>query len=245
MKTCSVLPISNLTPFTMLDYPDNIACVVWFSGCNMRCHYCHNPQLVKGKGKHSVEEIMEFLNRRIGKLDGVVLSGGEVTLYPDIINFIREIKEKGFKVKIDTNGTRPNIIKELLDKKLIDYVALDYKAPSYKFTDVCVLKERDYNNFKQTLDMLINQNTVKFEVRTTVHTSLLQEDDITTIIEDLENSGYKGNYYVQNFVNHDEGQLLGNLKEQEKLLEINKIISTENVKVEFRNFPEKGAGSLK
>jgi len=230
----------------MLDYPDNVACVVWFSNCNMRCPYCHNPEIVKGKGNYSVEHVMEFLERRKGKLDGVVLSGGEVTLYKDIVNFIREIKKLGFKVKIDTNGTRPEIVKQLLDEELINYVAMDYKAPANKFNDVTGIKIKEFEHFKETINMLIAQDKVKFEIRTTVHIDLLQEDDINAIIDDLEQAGYKGGFYVQNYMDaNGDHPTLGNMGEQTRILDINKIKSSNNIKVEFRNFPEKGSGALR
>jgi len=225
----------------MLDYPDNMACVVWFSGCNMRCPYCHNPDIVKGKGKHTPEDVMQFLERRKGKLDGVVLSGGEITIYKDIVGFAKQIKEMGFKLKIDTNGTRPNIVKEFLDNNLLDYVAMDYKAPAYKFNSVTALKDQDFENFKKSLRMLIEYGKIPFELRTTVHIDLLQEDDINAIIDDLAAEGYKGGYYVQNYMDANGAHpTLGNLSKQSRILDISKIKSVEGITVGFRNFPEKG-----
>lgn len=221
----------------MLDYPDNTACVVWFSGCNMRCPYCHNPELIKGKGKFSSEDVMAFLEKRKGKLDGVVLSGGEVTLYKDIIGFIKDVKKLGFLVKIDTNGTRPNTVRQLLDEELLNYVALDYKSPDHRFKTVTSINE--FASFKETLSMLIDQDKVQFEVRTTVHTDILNEDDINDIINDLDTSGYKGTHYVQNYTNHDGAPVLGNLEPQKRLLNRDDLKTPNNFKLEFRNFPEK------
>ena len=108
------LPIYDVTPFTLLDFPGQTACIIWFSGCNMRCGYCHNPQIVKGVGDKSVEDVLAFLEKRRDLLNGVVLSGGEATLYKDIIPFVTKIKCMGYAVKLDTNGTRPDIIQEML-----------------------------------------------------------------------------------------------------------------------------------
>ncbi len=236
MQTCSstTLPIYDVTPFTMLDFPDNTACVIWFSGCNMRCPYCHNPEIVKGKGKTSIDDVFEFLNKRKGLLDGVVLSGGEATSYKDIIGFTEEVRKLGYKVKLDTNGTHPKIVKEMLDKELIKYLALDYKAPESKYVELT--KHKNFEKFSKTLDMLINQDDVTFEVRTTVHSDVINEDDINEIIKDLSNRGYKGTFYVQNYINNDTTPTLGNLPPQKKTIDINKLNIPSDYMVEFRNF---------
>ena len=106
-----VKPIENITPFSLLDFQDLCACIIWFTGCNMRCSYCYNPEIVFGKGKYNFEEAIQFLQKRINLLDGVVLSGGECTLHKELIPFVKEIKNLGFKIKIDTNGTYPSKIK--------------------------------------------------------------------------------------------------------------------------------------
>ncbi|MCW9026800.1 MAG: anaerobic ribonucleoside-triphosphate reductase activating protein [Thiovulaceae bacterium] len=121
--------IYDITKFTHLDYPEHLACIIWFSGCNMRCDYCYNSDIVFSKqGKYNTEDAIEFLKKRVNKLDGVVLSGGEATGHY-LYQFCEDIKELGFDIKLDTNGTYSRAVKELLDLNLIDYVALDYKAP--------------------------------------------------------------------------------------------------------------------
>ncbi len=112
----ATLPIYSVTPFTMLDFPGRTACIVWFSGCNMRCGYCHNPQIVKGKGRGDIKQVMDFLRKRAGLLDGVVLSGGEASVYPGLPDFIREVRDLGYAVKLDTNGLRPDIIRDFLEQ---------------------------------------------------------------------------------------------------------------------------------
>jgi len=189
--------VFDITKFTTLDYPDHLACILWFAKCNMRCSYCYNPQIVHGEGILSNEEILSFLKSRIGKLDAVVLSGGECTLNSDIVELCEEIKELGFKIKIDTNGLNPSVLKELIDFSLIDFIALDYKAPANKFKEVT--KNGSTEKFYKTLDMLIDKK-FPFEARTTYHSALLNEDDINSIILDLNQRKYTGTYYLQNYL---------------------------------------------
>ena len=229
-----VLPIYAVTPFTMLDFPDRTACIVWFSGCNMRCPYCHNPQIVKGKGRGDIQQVMTFLEKRQGLLDGVVLSGGEASAYPGLPGFIRRLKDMDYAVKLDTNGLRPDIISGFLQMGFLDYVALDYKAPPEKFKRVTGTEK--YDLFSQTLDLLCAQNSVEFEVRTTVHTDLLDEKDITLIIEDLARRGYRGLHAIQNFITSDERPTLGLMKAQERLLNIDSLPIPEQFNIVFRNF---------
>ena len=219
--------IHSITPFTTLDYPDKLACIVWFSGCNMRCLYCYNPQIVKSDEGISQSELFEFLTSRVGLLEGVVFSGGECTLNKDFLNLTKRVKELGFKLKIDTNGSNSNILKESIN--FIDYIALDFKAPKEKFK--FITNSNLYDEFIKTLKFLINLN-FPFEVRTTLHSDLLDENDISTMAKTLENLGYKNNYYLQNFL--DTGLNFGNLKESLNKFDINKIDSNLNIKL--RNF---------
>ena len=128
MKGNVSYPIYSITPFTLLDYAHKSACILWFAGCNMRCLYCYNPEIVLGKGTISFEKTLTFLNSRKYLLDAVVFSGGECLLHKNILELITEVKKMGFLVKIDTNGSKPAVLRELLKKRLIDYVALDFKA---------------------------------------------------------------------------------------------------------------------
>ncbi len=228
------LPIYSVTPFTMLDFPDKTACIVWFSGCNMRCPYCHNPVLVKGKGRGSIDEVMGFLKKRQGLLDGVVLTGGEASVYPGLPDFIRDIKALGYAVKLDTNGLRPDIIEKFLAEGFLDYVALDYKAPPAKFQAVTGVEK--YEAFEKTLSLLCAQDKVAFELRTTVHTALMDEGDISAIIEDIGERGYSGTYFVQNFIDDNDRPTLGNIGAQERVLDIKSLPEPKGFKVEFRNF---------
>jgi len=189
--------VYDITKFTHLDYPDHLACIVWLSGCNMRCDYCYNKDIVFAKeGSHTFVDVLEFLKSRVGLLEAVVLSGGEATMH-DLEEFCIAIKDLGFKIKLDTNGTDYKQIKKLIDLGLLDFVALDYKAPKEKFTQIT--HSNKYEEFSKTLDLLLDRD-FDFEARTTLHSDLLSEDDINNIIQDLKRRGYKNNYYIQSFL---------------------------------------------
>ena len=193
--------IYDITPFTHLDYPDHLSCIVWFVKCNMRCDYCYNKEIVFSKsGTICLSEIVDFLKTRVGLLDAVVLSGGEATAH-ELVYFCQIVKQLGFKIKLDTNGLNFQKIKELVDLNLIDFIALDYKAPFYKFEKIT--HSKDFESFEKTLDYLICKN-FSFEVRTTLHRDLLDENDINTIIEDLRQRGYKKSYFLQMFLETEE-----------------------------------------
>lgn len=231
------LPIYSVTPFTMLDFPERTACIIWFSGCNMRCPYCHNPEIVKGKGRGDIGQVLGFLKKRQGLLDGVVLSGGEASAYPGLPNFIKQLKALGYAVKLDTNGLRPDIIETFLAQGFLDFIALDYKAPPHNFKKVTGVDK--YDAFTKTLDLLCNQNDIPFEVRTTVHTDLTDEKDVQNIIDDLDQRGFNGHYYVQNFRADNDRPILGSLKRQKHVLNTEALVPSSRFTTEFRNF--KGA----
>lgn len=196
-NSLSAKVIYDLTSFTHLDYPDHLSCIVWFSGCNMRCDYCYNKDIVFAKdGKYSYNDILDFLKTRVNLLEAVVISGGEASSY-ELAPFCSKIKELGFKIKLDTNGTNFMHIKELIELNLLDYVALDYKAPEAKFTQIT--HSNKFDEFSKTLDYLIKSN-IKFEARTTLHAELLDANDINTIIADLKERGYKSPFYIQEFL---------------------------------------------
>ena len=227
-KESTVRPIYSITPFTLLDYPHKSACILWFAGCNMRCLYCYNPDIVFGKGIISFENALQFLKGRKQLLDAVVFSGGECLLHKKSISFITEVKKMEFLVKIDTNGSQPEVLKELIIKELIDYVALDFKAMPTKFEKIT--QSELFIPFEKSL-LLLLENKIPFEVRTTVHSDLLNKEDIVQMISYLENAGYTGNYYIQHFVNGTATiEKLGySFKEL-----VNENLSTEKIKVHFR-----------
>jgi len=227
-----MLPIYDVTPFTLLDFPGHTACIVWVSGCNMRCGYCHNPDIARsGKARVEQDDVFSFLKRRQGLLDGVVLSGGEATLYKELIPFARRIKNLGFAIKLDTNGTRPGIVRQLLAEGLLDAVALDYKAPLESFARLT--KCSAWEQFSATLDLLIAQNGVSFEVRTTAHRDLLDEGAIAAILRDLEQRGFHGDFYLQNY--RVAGGFMP-LSSQGAALDCAQIHTPAHFSLRFRNF---------
>jgi len=228
LKENASKPIYSLTPFTLLDYPHKSACILWFAGCNMRCLYCYNPEIVLGKGSLTFEKILSFLQTRKNLLDAVVFSGGECVLNKKIISLISEVKKMGFLVKIDTNGSSPEVIQELLNNKLVDYIALDYKATQAKFQ--AITQSNLYDSFERTLDLLL-QTKIPFEVRTTFHSQLLSEDDLREMIQFLERKNYVGSYYIQYFKNNVE--TLAKLERSRNTIDCKKL-STQTIQVVVR-----------
>lgn len=220
--------VYSLTPFTLLDYPDKTACIIWFAGCNMRCLYCYNPDIVLGKGKLDFETILNFLKSRVGLLDGVVLSGGECTIHKNIIAFIKKIKALGFKIKIDTNGSKPNVLKKLIKEQLVDYVALDFKSlpDSFKY----ITDSNLFLKFEESFSLLMASG-ISFEIRTTLHSELINHQKLQEMIEYLENRNFKGHYYIQHFINNVP--TLANLNYSDKEIRHGNF-STSNITVVFR-----------
>ena len=196
--------IGGLQKVTLLDFPGKVACTVFLTGCNLRCPYCHNPDLVltKDNGKYiSEKEFFEFLLSRKGKLDGVCITGGEPTLYPNLTNLIRRIREMGFLVKLDSNGTAPEILKPLLREKLLDYVAIDIKNAPSQYAETCGADVIEY--VEKSVALLKNSN-IDYEFRTTVCHPFHSPKCLEEIGRWLRNAK---RYYIQPFV--DSGNLLG------------------------------------
>jgi pyruvate formate lyase activating enzyme len=194
----------------------------------MRCLYCYNPEIVNGKGALSFEEILSFLHSRKNLLDAIVFSGGECMMHKNIIPIITEVKKMGFLVKIDTNGSSPDLMQLLLSQKLIDYVALDFKAPESKFQ--AITKSDLYEPFEKTLDVIL-KSEIPFEVRTTYHSDLLTEENLIEMIRFLEFKNYVGKYYIQYFKNNVE--TLSKLGHSNNRIDCEKL-STPTVKIILR-----------
>ena len=202
--------IGGIQKTSLVDFPSKVAAIVFTQGCNFRCGYCHNPEILdfKKKGNYKTEEFIEFLKSRTGKLDGVVITGGEPTLQSGLYDFIKEIKRMGFEVKLDTNGTNPQIIEHLIKDNLLDYIAMDIKAPLEKYpqiVNIVSLSEGEgvrervnfvLNNIQKSI-ALIMQSKIDYEFRTTVLKSQLSYDDFDQIGQMIE--GAK-KYYLQKFV---------------------------------------------
>ena len=188
--------IAGLQKSSLIDYPEKIACIVFTQGCNFRCGYCHNPELFeKREPLISTEAFFEFLKTRINKLDGVVITGGEPTLQKDLKDFIIKIKELGFLVKLDTNGTNPDIIQNLIEKNLLDYIAMDIKAPLSKYKNIVNI-DINLENIQKSIDLIMNSN-IDYEFRTTVIKSQLNYNDFEEIGKLINGAN---RYYLQKFV---------------------------------------------
>lgn len=161
--------ISGLQKMTLLDFPGKVACTVFLQGCNYRCPFCHNTDLLPGRGEEvmSEEAFISFLKKRQGLLDGVCVSGGEPTLYPGLLELLGRIKALGFAVKLDTNGSRPEIFKEVVQKGLVDYVAMDVKNSPTRYAETVGVSRLDLGPTEESLRFLISGN-VDYELRTTV-----------------------------------------------------------------------------
>lgn len=186
--------IGGLQKTSFLDYPDKISTIIFTSGCNFRCGYCHNPELINSKtSKYSTEEIIQFLKTRTGKIDGVVITGGEPCIHKDLIDFIIKIKELGFLVKLDSNGSYPDVIEKCIP--YIDYIAMDIKAPLYKYQTV-INSPVNIDNIQKSITLIMKSN-LDYEFRTTVLKSMLNIEDFKAIGNLI--SGAK-KYYLQKFV---------------------------------------------
>lgn len=189
--------IGGLQKSSLIDYPTHISAIIFTQGCNFRCPYCHNPELIFEES-HTIEStraVLNFLQKRIGKLDGVVISGGEPTLQKHLPDFIKQIKDMGFRVKLDTNGTNPEMLKRLINEKLIDYVAMDIKAPIEKYSQVTCTKVNTKDILK-SIEILKNSQ-IDYEFRTTVVKSQLFAEDFEKIAQMIKGCE---KYYLQRFV---------------------------------------------
>lgn len=183
--------IGGLQKTSLLDFPDKISAIVFTAGCNFRCGYCHNPELINQVT--TVKDIFEFLNSRKGKLDGVVITGGEPCLQKDLPEFIKKIKSLGFAVKLDTNGSFPEMLEKVLPD--VDYVAMDIKAPLSKYSSI-VNTEIDTNKILKSINILKNSH-LDYEFRTTVIKSQLSYKDFEEIGRLIQNAQ---RYFLQKFV---------------------------------------------
>ena len=198
--------IGGLEKLSLIDFPGYLSAIVFTKSCNFRCHFCYNPMLVFAEGENELKNIDEgpslipeedfflFLKERVGKLEGLVISGGEPTLQPDLKEFIIKVKELGYKVKLDTNGTSPEKVSDLIKNNLLDYIAMDLKAPLEKYEAVIGVKT-DINKIKESIDLLINGN-VPYEFRSTLVPGLVNEDDILEMSKDIEGANL---WYLQKF----------------------------------------------
>ncbi|MBP3815141.1 MAG: anaerobic ribonucleoside-triphosphate reductase activating protein [Butyrivibrio sp.] len=193
--------IHGLQKMTLLDYPGYVACTVFLNGCDFRCPYCHNFELVDGTAQALMddEEFFAFLGKRKGLLDGVCISGGEPLLHKDIDDLIRRIREMGFKVKLDTNGYHPDMLKKLIDEGLLDYIAMDIKNSFAKYAVTTGAPNINTSIIKKSISIIMNSG-VDYEFRTTVAGGLHQADDFEQIGAMIPDAKA---YYLQQFTMRD------------------------------------------
>lgn len=215
--------LGGLQKLTLIDYPGHIAATVFTVGCNFRCPFCHNPELISNS-KYQIENILEdyffnFLGERKGKIEGVCITGGEPTIQPDIVEFVRKIKNLGFKVKLDTNGARPDVLRLLYKEKLLDFVAMDIKSDLVNYGKTTNSKV-DIERIKLSVDLIRNSG-VDYEFRTTAVPGLHAAKDFIEIGEWLNGSK---KYVLQKY--EDKGKILDpglKKKTKGKKLDLEKI----------------------
>ncbi|MBQ5987589.1 MAG: anaerobic ribonucleoside-triphosphate reductase activating protein [Clostridia bacterium] len=195
------MKIHGLQKMTLLDFPGRVACTVFLGGCDMRCPFCHNAELIDGSAEAIMDEteLLAFLEKRKGLLDGVAFTGGEPTLRKDLPDLFRRIKAMGYPIKLDTNGLHPDRLKALLDEGLVDYVAMDIKNCPEKYAVTAGLETVDLDKIQQSIDLLKN-GTVDYEFRTTVVDELHKAEDFEKIGAWI--AGARA-YYLQAFTDRD------------------------------------------
>ena len=174
--------IGGFQKLTLVDFPGKVAATVFVQGCNFRCGYCHNPELVLPQffqAPLSPEMVLDYLNDRRGKLEGVVITGGEPTLQEGLVDFITRIKEMGFAVKLDTNGSHPEVLSSLIGLNLLDYIAMDIKSPLAKYAQVTGVA-CDTTHLKESIDLIIKSG-IPYQLRTTLVKEFCSKEDLCDI----------------------------------------------------------------
>lgn len=194
-----MIKIGGLQKTTLIDFPGRVAATVFISGCNFRCPFCYSselvlPEKIKEHPLLLVEDFFEFLKERVGLLEGVVVCGGEPTINKDLPDFLEKIKELGFLVKLDTNGSNPEMLESFIKKGLVDYVAMDVKAPKEKYIET-VKGDAILKNIERSINIL-KQGRVDYEFRTTVVPGIHTKEDIIKIVEWIKPAK---RYFLQNF----------------------------------------------
>lgn len=226
------MKLAGLEKNTLMDFPDKVACIVFTHGCNFRCPYCHNSQILEdGEAGLSEEQFFSFLNKRQGLLDGVVVTGGEPCIHKDISEFVEKIKNLGFLVKLDTNGYFPGVLEKMIEKKLIDYITMDVKNDLENYSDACGVS-LDKDKIKRSIELIKNSG-IDHEFRTTVVPGLHNKENMKKISELISNSN---RFFIQNFIPKNCYNPEYNKKRpyDESVLEEFKEICEKNVSTELR-----------
>ena len=233
------MQIIGLQKLTLLDFPGRLACTVFLGGCNLRCPFCHNASLVLPRGDVSgmtADELLAFLQKRRGRLQGVCVTGGEPTLCPDLPDLLRQIHLLGFEVKLDTNGTNPGMLRALLNEGLVDYVAMDIKNSPARYTETCGGAEV-LTQVKESAALLM-ESGVDYEFRTTLAHPLHTPEDMAAIgqwLQRLDPQHKAGKFFIQPYVDRDSVLTTGlHTPTKEKLLAMREAIAPHTCSAEIR-----------
>lgn len=189
------MEISGFEKMTLTDYPGSVAAIVFTQGCNFKCPFCHNSDLICFKnGTIDENEILDYLSKRRKMLDGVVITGGEPTMQNDLVSFLKKVKELGLKVKLDTNGAKPEVLKKIIELNLVDYIAMDIKSSNNNYLVVSGVNV-DLDKISESVK-LIKESGLDFEFRTTVVKNYHTLNDLLSICEFV---GKDSKYFLQNF----------------------------------------------
>lgn len=184
------MKIYNFVKCSFVDYPGKIAIVLFTRGCNMHCRYCHNAHIIPFQGDTLVTEdqVWEYIKKRDGLIQGIVISGGEPTLQPDLIDFLKMLRKTKYNVKIDTNGYSPDIVKKVIDECLVDFIAMDIKAPPNKYEKITQVRFQE-KNINDSIS-LIKESGIPHQFRTTFDTRYLTASDLDKIREWIKDDSY-------------------------------------------------------
>lgn len=195
------MKIHGLQKMTLLDYPGKVACTVFLGGCDFRCPYCHNAELLDGSCPPLMEseELLSFLQKRRGLLDGVAITGGEPLLWQELPALLQSIRALGYSIKLDTNGTHPGRLRALIEEGLVDYVAMDIKNSPIKYAQTAGVQKLDLTPIRESVSLLL-QGQVEYEFRTTVCQQLHKDTDILAIAQWIQGAS---RYFIQPFADRD------------------------------------------
>ena len=196
--------IAGLQKMTLLDFPGKVACTVFFQGCNFRCPFCHNSDLLPGQGQPLMDdqELLDFLQKRKGLLDGVCITGGEPTLQAQLMELMRRIKELGYAVKLDTNGSRPQVLRQLVEAGVVDYVAMDIKNSREEYSKTAGMNESLLPQVEESIRYLLS-GAVDYEFRTTVAKPLHTAASIEAMGNWVAQWGKPKRWYLQCYMDRE------------------------------------------
>ena len=231
--------IAGLQKMTLLDYPGKVACTVFLQGCNFRCPFCHNSGLLDMAGEEYMtpDDLIGFLRKRKGLLDGVCITGGEPTLQPGLVELARSIKAEGFLLKLDTNGSRPKILRELIEQGLVDYVAMDIKNSPQRYGETVGVPKISLEGIEESIKLLL-QGDVAYEFRTTVMDELHGPEEMEGIgawLQQLGGGTQPERFFLQPYADRESVLAPGlHTPNKEKLLKMADILTLYAKKVEIR-----------